>query len=40
MDGAARVEFRITPDGTVIEVGVEFDEMMQKKGQKIWLTRA
>ncbi|KAL2840324.1 beta-lactamase/transpeptidase-like protein [Aspergillus pseudodeflectus] len=40
MDGAARVEFRIAPDGTVIEVGVEFDEMMQKKGEKIWLTRA
>ncbi|KAJ0422251.1 beta-lactamase/transpeptidase-like protein [Aspergillus carlsbadensis] len=40
MDGAARVEFRISPDGTVTEVGVEFDDMMQKKGEKIWLTRA
>jgi hypothetical protein len=40
MDGAARVEFRITPDGTVAEVGVEFDDMMQKKGEKIWFARA
>ncbi|KAL4862056.1 hypothetical protein BDV12DRAFT_50004 [Aspergillus spectabilis] len=40
MDMAARVEFRIAPDGTVNEVGVELDNMMQKKGEKIWLTRA
>ncbi|KAL3454569.1 beta-lactamase/transpeptidase-like protein [Aspergillus insuetus] len=40
MDGAARVEFRIAPDGTVTEIGVEFDDMMQKKGEKIWFARA
>ncbi|KAL3463339.1 putative penicillin-binding protein [Aspergillus heterothallicus] len=40
MDSGARVEFRISPEGKVTEVGVEFDDMMQKKQQKIWLTRA
>jgi hypothetical protein len=39
MDGPARVEIRVGPDGTVAEVGVECDDMMQKKGEKIWLTR-
>ncbi|KAL6236850.1 hypothetical protein BDW75DRAFT_238796 [Aspergillus navahoensis] len=40
MDAAARVEFRISAEGKVTETGVEFDEMMQKKEQKIWLARA
>ncbi|KAL2818748.1 beta-lactamase/transpeptidase-like protein [Aspergillus cavernicola] len=40
MDAGARVEFRISAEGKVTEVGVEFDDMMQKKEQKIWLARA
>ncbi|KAL4732931.1 beta-lactamase/transpeptidase-like protein [Aspergillus similis] len=39
MDAAARVEFRIGAEGKVTEVGIEFDDMMQKKEQKIWLAR-
>ncbi|KAL4749570.1 hypothetical protein BDW72DRAFT_194707 [Aspergillus terricola var. indicus] len=39
MHAGARVEFRIGAEGKVTEVGVEFDDMMQKKEQKIWLAR-
>ncbi|KAL4973534.1 beta-lactamase/transpeptidase-like protein [Aspergillus desertorum] len=39
MDAGARVEFRIGVEGKVTEVGVEFDDMMQKKERKIWLAR-
>ncbi|KAL3428759.1 beta-lactamase/transpeptidase-like protein [Aspergillus tetrazonus] len=38
-DVGARVEFRIGTEGKVTEVGVEFDDMMQKKEQKIWFLR-
>ncbi|KAL2809227.1 beta-lactamase/transpeptidase-like protein [Aspergillus granulosus] len=40
IDQAMRVEFRISPEGVVTEVGVDFEEVMQKTGDKIWLTRA
>ncbi|KAL4772837.1 putative penicillin-binding protein [Aspergillus nidulans var. acristatus] len=39
IDAGARVEFRIGAEGKVTEVGVEFDDMMQKREQKIWLVR-
>ncbi|KAL2834051.1 beta-lactamase/transpeptidase-like protein, partial [Aspergillus pseudoustus] len=39
MDSGTRVEFRISAEGVVTEVGVEFDDMMQKKEEKIWLAR-
>lgn len=34
---ATRAEFRVAPDGTVGELGVEFEPMM--KGEKIWFRR-
>jgi hypothetical protein len=39
MSEATRVGFRIAPDGSVSELGVEFDAAMRVKGEKIWWRR-
>ncbi|KAL3476728.1 beta-lactamase/transpeptidase-like protein [Aspergillus californicus] len=39
MKDATRVEFQISPDGLVTEVGAELDVFMKAKGEKIWFGR-